>query len=141
MRPPPAPATMQHRELYFFALFRVLEAGILGIVAFTPLGATMASIREPALLQVATMGYFLVALFFLYTSRRLDYGLRRQAAVGLVFDIAMWGAALLVMDGGESGLAMFMVFNLGAAALMATAGAVTIGTAQSVEPTGDCAVA
>jgi two-component system sensor histidine kinase PilS (NtrC family) len=120
MAPAPAPVTLQHRELYFFALFRVLEAGILGIVAFTRLGATMASIREPALLQVATMGYFLVALFFLYTSRRPDYGLRRQAAVGLVFDIAVWGTALLVMDGGESGLAMFMVFNLGAAALILT---------------------
>src|SRR5687768_9872163 len=112
MPPAPAPATLQHRELYFFALFRVLEAGILGIVAFTPLGATMAGIREPVLLQIATMGYFLVALFLLYTSRRPDFGLRRQAAVGLVFDIAAWAVALLSMDGGESGLAMFMVFNL-----------------------------
>lgn len=120
MPPAPAPVTLQHRELYFFALFRVLEAGILGIVAFTPLGATMASIREPALLQVATMGYFLVALFFLYTSRRPDYGLRRQAAVGLVFDLAVWGTALIVMHGGESGLAMFMLFNLSAAALILT---------------------
>ena len=120
MPPAPAPASLQHRELYFFALFRVLEAGILGIVAFTPLGATMAEIREPVLLQIATMGYFLVGLFLLYTSRRPDFGLRRQAAVGLVFDIAAWAVALLAMGGGESGMAMFMVFNLGAAALILT---------------------
>ena len=149
MRPAPAPATLQHRELYFFALFRVLEAGILGIVAFTPLGATMAQIREPALLQVATMGYFLVAVFFLYTSRRPDYGLRRQAAVGLVFDILVWGTALLVMHGGESGLAMFMLFNLSAAALILTpsaslgfaaiAGAVLVGeyVFNKVSPGGE----
>ena len=55
--------TPQHRELYFFALFRVLEAGILGIVAFTPLGQTMADIREPLLLQILTAGYFFGALF------------------------------------------------------------------------------
>ena len=47
----------QHRELYFFALFRVLEAGILGIVAFTPLGLTMAVFREPALLEGGRAGY------------------------------------------------------------------------------------
>jgi hypothetical protein len=35
-------ASLQHRELYFFSLFRLLEAGILGVVAFTPLGLTLA---------------------------------------------------------------------------------------------------
>jgi hypothetical protein len=46
-------ASPQHRELYFFALFRVLESGILGIVAFTPLGLTMAEIRQPLLIKLA----------------------------------------------------------------------------------------
>ena len=120
----------QHRELYFFALFRVLEAGILGIVAFTPLGLTMAVIREPALLQVASLSYFLVSLFLLWSSRREDIGPRTQAAVGLVIDQLVWGTALLVMDGGESGLAMFMVFNIGAAALILRP-AVSLGFAAS----------
>jgi two-component system sensor histidine kinase PilS (NtrC family) len=114
----PDTVSPQHRELYFFALFRVLEAGILGIVAFTPLGLTMAVIREPFLMQVATLGYFLGALFLLYTSRNEDFGLRRQAAFGLVIDLMVWGTALLAMDGGESGLAMFMIFNIGAGALI-----------------------
>lgn len=116
----PDHVTPQHRELYFFALFRVLEAGILGIVAFTPLGRTMADIREPVLLQILTAGYFLGAMFLLFTSREPEYGLRRQAAIGLLMDLLIWGAALLAMDGGESGLAMFMVFNIGAAALILT---------------------
>jgi two-component system sensor histidine kinase PilS (NtrC family) len=118
--PPNLPATvdLQHRELYFFALFRVLEAGILGIVAFTPLGRTMADVLHPDLLQTATLAYFLVALLLLYTSRQPQFGLRRQAAIGLFFDLAVWGVALIVMNGGESGLAMFMVFNIGAAALI-----------------------
>ena len=33
----PAVTTPQRRELYFFNLFRLLEAGILALVAFTPL--------------------------------------------------------------------------------------------------------
>ena len=125
-------ATPQHRELYFFALFRVLEAGILGIVAFTPLGLTMAVIREPVLLQVVTLGYFLASLFLIYASRSNDTGmsLRRQAAFGMVTDLLVWGTALLAMDGGESGLAMFMIFNLGAGSLILTTAA-SIGFAVS----------
>jgi two-component system sensor histidine kinase PilS (NtrC family) len=114
----PAHAAPQHRELYFFALFRVLEAGILGIVAFTPLGLTMAVIREPVILQSASLGYFLVSLFLLWTSRNDALHPRTQAAVGLLIDQLTWGTALLAMDGGESGLAMFMIFNIGAAALI-----------------------
>ncbi|MEO8160469.1 MAG: ATP-binding protein [Arenimonas sp.] len=113
-------ASPQHRELYFFALFRLLEAGILGIVAFTPLGLTMAVIREPMLLKLGTAGYFVCALALLYISREAAVRLRRQAAIGLVLDLSVWGMALLAMDGGESGLAMFMIFNIGAGALILT---------------------
>jgi len=114
-------SSLQHRELYFFALFRVLEAGILGIVAFTPLGQTMADIREPLLLKAAAAGYFVAALMLLWLSLDSDMRLRRQAALGLLLDLLVWGVALLAMDGGESGLAMFMIFNIGAGALVLTA--------------------
>src|SRR6187455_389665 len=116
-------ASLQHRELYFFALFRLLEAGILGIVAFTPLGLTMAEIREPILLKLAAAGYFLLALGLLWLSLEGRVRLRRQAAMGLLLDLVVWGTALLAMDGGESGLAMFMIFNIGAGALVLTPGA------------------
>jgi two-component system sensor histidine kinase PilS (NtrC family) len=111
-------ANLHHRELYFFALFRVLEAGILGIVAFTPLGQTMADIRAPMLLKLAAAGYFLAGLALLWLSLEGDMRLRRQAAIGLLVDLLVWGFALLAMDGGESGLAMFMIFNIGAGALV-----------------------
>lgn len=120
MQQHPDDVTPQHHELYFFALFRMLEAGILGIVAFTPLGLTMAVLRAPVLLKIVVLGYFLCSLFLLYTSRRSDLPLRRQAAMGLVLDLCVWGVALLAMDGGESGLAMFMIFNIGAGALILT---------------------
>ena len=120
----------QHRELYFFALFRVLEAGILGIVAFTPLGQTMADIREPMILKLAAAGYFLAAITLLWLSLEAGMRLRRQAAIGLLLDLLVWGVALLSMVGGESGLAMFMVFNVGAGALILTPAA-SLGFASS----------
>ena len=130
---PPSPqdsVSPEHRELYFFALFRLLEAGILGIVAYTPLGATMAEIRAPMLLKLGAALYFLVALALLWSSRESGLRLRRQAAVGLLVDIMVWGLALLAMDGGESGLAMFMIFNIGAGALILTPAA-SLGFASS----------
>src|SRR6478736_6366153 len=102
-RSAPAPIDADHRELYFFALFRVLEAGILGVVAFTPLGQTMADIHAPIVLKVATLSYFL-------------------------------GAALVAMDGGESGLAMFMIFNIGAGSLILTPAA-SLGFATTAAAT------
>jgi two-component system sensor histidine kinase PilS (NtrC family) len=113
-------ASLQHRELYFFSLFRLLEAGILGVVAFTPLGLTMAEIREPILLKFAAAGYFLAGLALLWLALEGNVRLRRLAAAGLALDILVWGTALLAMDGGESGLAMFMIFNIGAGALVLT---------------------
>src|SRR6478735_3662410 len=77
-------ASPEHRELYFFALFRVLEAGILGIVAFTPLGQTMADIRAPILFKLVTFGYFLGSGILLYLSLTVDRRVRRQAATGLL---------------------------------------------------------
>jgi two-component system sensor histidine kinase PilS (NtrC family) len=126
----PDASSPQHRELYFFALFRMLEAGILGIVAFTPLGLTMAEIRAPVILKLAAAAYFFTATGLLWLSRREDVRLRRQAAVGLLLDVLVWGVALLAMDGGESGLAMFMVFNIGAGALILTPAA-SLGFAAS----------
>ena len=127
---PPDRSRLEHRELYFFALFRVLEAGILGIVAFTPLGQTMADIRVPLLLKLSAAGYFLAALLLLWMSLEVDVRLRRQTALGLLIDLIVWGCALLAMDGGESGLAMFMIFNIGAGALVLTPAA-SLGFATS----------
>ena len=114
------PGSPQRRELYFFALFRVLEAGILGLVAFSPIGLQLIEIDRPALLKLATASYLAISGVLLVTSRHPDFRLRRQTAVGLVADLLALGAALFAINGGESGIAMFMVFNIGAGALILT---------------------
>ncbi|HMB56369.1 MAG TPA: ATP-binding protein [Arenimonas sp.] len=110
----------QRRELYFFNLFRVLEAGILALVAFTPLGQWSVDIQQPLLLKFASLVYLIASAGLLIAGRRIDKRLRRQTAIGLLFDLSAIGCALLAMNGGESGIAMFMVFNIGAGALILT---------------------
>ncbi len=116
----PDHVSAQHRELYFFALFRVLEAGILALVAFSPIGPQLLAIQQPTLLKLAAAGYLALSGVLLVTSRQPGFRLRRQTAIGMVVDLLALGAALFAIDGGESGIAMFMVFNIGAGALILT---------------------
>lgn len=108
----------ERRELYFFALFRTFEAGILALIAFSPLGQTAAKIRDPAVLNTIAVIYLVASAILLFTSRNTGFHLRRQAAIGMVFDLMAVAAALLTLDGAESGIAMFMIFNVGAGALI-----------------------
>ncbi|KFN43117.1 sensor histidine kinase [Arenimonas oryziterrae] len=117
---PAATAVPQRRELYFFNLFRTLEAGILALVAFTPLGQMTVEILQLPILQATAVIYVGAAIGLLFATRRIGRRIRRLTAIGLLFDIFATGVALLAMNGGESGIAMFMVFNIGAGALILT---------------------
>ncbi len=116
----PAVTTPQRRELYFFNLFRLLEAGILALVAFTPLGPLTVELLYPVVLQAAAVAYLLASVGLLVVGHRNGTKLRRQAALGLLCDIAAFAVALLMINGGEAGISMFMVFNIGAGALILT---------------------
>ena len=61
-------ASPQRRELYFFTLYRVLEAALLALVAFSPLGEFMLEIREPGLLQTLVVLYLAAAPAMVYAS-------------------------------------------------------------------------
>ena len=115
-----AAPTPQRRELYFFNLFRLLEAGILALVAFTPLGPLTVEILQPLVLQVAALVYLVASVALLTVGHRTGQRIRRQAAIGLLCDIAACACALLMIRGGESGISMFMVFNIGAGSLILT---------------------
>ena len=48
MAPPPAPPphTAIRRELYFFTLYRVLEASLLCLIVFSPFGDLIGAARQ-----------------------------------------------------------------------------------------------
>jgi len=113
--------TPLQRELYFFSLYRLLEAGLFGLVAFTPTGFLSATVHAPILAKLAAAGYIALSIWLLLASRRSTMRLRRQAAIGMCLDLAAAVAALWVQDGLESGVFLLMMFNVGAGALILTA--------------------
>src|SRR3546814_7069667 len=72
------------RELYLFAMYRVMEAGILAFLAFSPLAGIISAPDRPALARAAGAGYIALALLLWLASRLRSMSLRRQAALGLI---------------------------------------------------------
>lgn len=112
------PQAPQRRELYFFTLYRVLEAALLGLVAYSPAGEMLLTIREPAMLQSIVLIYLLAAVTMLIASHRSHMPAPQQAAIGLGLDILVVAGTLATTTGGQGGIALLMLFNVGAGALI-----------------------
>lgn len=114
----PTPATTQsalRRELYLFTLYRALEAGLLALVVFSPFGNYFAAPALPMLGGMAATGYLVAAVVLLYTGR--SGSLKVQALVGVLVDIAAATLAMHALPSAASGVALMLLFNVGAAAL------------------------
>jgi two-component system sensor histidine kinase PilS (NtrC family) len=106
------------RELYFFTLYRSLEAALFVFLAFSPFATPWAELRHPGLAKVLALAYLIIALVLLLTGRERRFGFKRQVAIGLAFDI---GAAILAVhsiSGVENGIALLLAVNIGAGALL-----------------------
>ena len=104
------------RELYFFTLYRALEAGLLALVLFSPAGALIETPRHLALGRTVAAAYLVAAaLLFLVRGRG---PLHWQAAVGIGVDIVAATLAMHALPVSGSGIAMMLLFNVGAAALL-----------------------
>ena len=91
----PAPATTEsalRRELYFFTLYRTLEAGLLALVFFGPYVGLLEAPRLPMLGRIVSTAYLVAALVLLLTGRRGAYP--RQALIGVVVGLIVAGVVL-----------------------------------------------
>ncbi|KFL35883.1 sensor histidine kinase [Arenimonas donghaensis] len=113
--PGPSP---QRRELYFFSLWRMLEASLLALVAFSPAGEYLLQVRQPALLQSVVVLYLVAAVTLLVAGYRSDLPPSRQAAIGLGIDLAVAAAVFTTTSGSQGGVALLLLFNIGAGALI-----------------------
>ena len=113
--PGPSP---QRRELYFFNLYRMLEAALLALVAFSPAGEYLLQISQPALLQSVVVLYFVAAIALLVAGYRSELTPSRQAAIGLGIDITVAAAVFATTSGSQGGVALLLLFNVGAGALI-----------------------
>ena len=106
------------RELYFFSLYRSLEAALFVFLAFSPLAMPIAALRHPMLARGVAVGYLLAALVLFLVTRKAHYGLKRQVALGLAIDILAAVGAVHAMANVENGIALLLTVNIGAGALL-----------------------
>lgn len=107
-----------HRELYLLALYRVLEACLLALMLFSPAGTLIGAPRDPMLAGTVAMAYLLAAFVLLLFSQRGAPGLTTQTLVGVVCDVAVAALATHAIPGAGPGIAMMLLFNIGAASLL-----------------------
>lgn len=112
-----APATEYalRRELYFFTLYRALEAGLLALVMFSPFGDIFREPRFPMFGGATAVGYLIAAIVLMFTGR--NGNLTVQAVVGVAVDILAAALAMHALPSAASGIALMLLFNVGAAAL------------------------
>ena len=119
----PSPSPTDHlataesrRELHYFTLYRLLEAALLCLTAFSPFGLLLEGAPPTPLPQVLAIGYLIAAIALFIRRRRGRIVV--QAAIGISADIIVAAMAIGVMPGIASGVAMMLLFNIGAAALL-----------------------
>lgn len=105
------------RELYFFALYRVLEAGLLAALVFSPLASLTGEIQQPVLASTVVLVYLLAALLLLAFGRNVRW-LLPIVLVGTTLDIAAATLATYLIPAAGDGIAMLLLFNIAAAAAM-----------------------
>ena len=105
------------RELYLFSLYRLLEASLLALMVFGPGEALIGEPRNLALATAACLAYVPAAIALLLWSRRTDTRMGEIALVGVCADIVVAALVTHALPQAGPGIALMLVFNLGAAAL------------------------
>ena len=105
------------RELYFFSLYRVLEAGILAGLLFSPLSEMLGQPRAPMLGTAVAVAYLVFATLMLLLGRR-ERWLVPLALVGVCVDIVVAVLITYALPEATAGIAMLLLFNVAAAALL-----------------------
>lgn len=117
--PPDTPDRAMRRELYLLALYRTLEAAMLALAVFGPLkGAFGGEARDPALATAVAATYLVASAVLLLLSGRSSVPLASHVVVGALIDIAVATLATHALPFAGPGIAMMLLFNVGAAALL-----------------------
>lgn len=107
----------QFRELYLFALYRLFEAGMLALAVFNPLPSWRLDAQTPVLGQGLAAIYLVLAVALLLHARRTKRIVAHTlTAVGV--DIAVAAMASSLLPAVAPGIALMLLFNIGATALL-----------------------
>ncbi len=112
-----SPGDITRRELYFFNLYRCLEAVIyIGLVA-TPFAVEWVTVSRPMLGQIAAAIYLVIAIGLLIGTERLRRRLVGSISASLLVDIVA-ASLVLVSVSGHNLVPMMLLVNVGIAALL-----------------------
>ena len=105
------------RELYFFALYRTLEAAILAGLLFSPLSDLLGRQRHPELGVAVTVTYLLASVVLLLLARNPRV-LTATVFASLAVDVLAGALITHAMPAATAGVAMMLLFNVASAALL-----------------------
>ena len=122
-RLPPAIATdagdadsALRRELHFYTLYRLLEAMMLVLVLFGPVADMLGPPRHELLAPTVALSYLVMAVLLFVFGRRGD--LRVATLAGISTDLLFGLLAIHAVPAAGTGIALMLMFNVGAAALL-----------------------
>ena len=107
----------QRRELYLFALYRVLEAGLLALLLFGPVATLQPQPGHEMMVAWVSGGYVVLSLILLMQARQAKtVVLPTLAGVGI--DILVATMVAHAVPTAASGVALMLLFNVGSASLL-----------------------
>jgi len=109
--------SIPRRELYFFALYRVLVAGLIAALVFSPLAIMAGEARMPGLADAVAVGYLALALALLAWGRN-ERWLNAIVFCSVIADIAAATLMTHAMPAASAGIAMMLLFNIAAAGML-----------------------
>lgn len=104
------------RELYFFTLYRLFEAALLVFFLFGPVTGLIEPLRHELLARSIALSYLFIAALLFAFGRRGE--LRSQTLTGIAADLFFGLLAMHTMPAAGTGIALMLLFNVGAAALL-----------------------
>ena len=109
---------ISRRELYFFNLFRVLQATVIAGLIFSPLAMNWVQLDHPLIGRAGSLVYLLLAGYVLLQTERWRNNLQFKVAAALGLDIAATTLALFSIANPPTAIAMLLLVNVGAGALL-----------------------
>lgn len=104
------------RELYFYGLYRLLEASILILVVFGPVAELFGPARHEVAARTIATTFAILAMVLFAFHRRGE--LRLHALLGVGCDLVFGLLAIHAIPAAGTGIALMLLFNVGSAALL-----------------------
>ncbi len=111
-----APGDITRRELYFFNLYRCLEAVVYALLVFSPYAIESVRVDHPLLGRIVAGAYLVASLLMLLTTRRMREGLD-GLGLAVVVDVLAASLVLVAVRGYDS-IPLMLLVNVGIASLL-----------------------